>query len=62
MPFGSLLAGYLATILDLRFVFLLFGLVPLFEVVIWLGHPVLRKMPKISELDREALRLPDIQE
>lgn len=62
MPFGSILAGYLGTIIDLRLVFLLFGLVLFFEVIIWLSHPVLRKMPNISELDAKALRLPEVHE
>ncbi|WP_165769149.1 MFS transporter [Virgibacillus profundi] len=62
MPLGSLLAGYLGTIVDLRIAFLFFGLILFFEVIIWLCHPTLRQMPKISELTAESLRLPAIKE
>jgi len=53
MPFGSLIGGYVATILHVKLVFGLLSLGFLFISIYWLLYTSLRKLPKPSKMNAE---------
>ncbi|KMY50015.1 MFS transporter [Peribacillus loiseleuriae] len=57
MPIGSLLGGYLATIVNSKIIFAFTGVGVLCIAIVWLVHPALRALPKAEEMSAKTFRL-----
>ncbi|MGJ9458496.1 MFS transporter [Oceanobacillus sp. CF4.6] len=57
MPIGSLLGGYLATIVNSEVIFTFTGVGVLCIAIVWLVHPALRTLPKAKEMSAKTFRL-----
>ncbi|CAM4280631.1 MFS transporter [Bacillus manliponensis] len=57
MPLGSLIGGYLATIVNSTFIFSFTSIGILCTAVVWLAHPKLRSLPKTDDITWETFQL-----
>jgi len=57
MPVGSLLGGYLATLVYTKLIFTFTGFGIFCMAIVWLIHPELRKLPKTEELSASTFKL-----
>ncbi|MFJ7975738.1 MFS transporter [Peribacillus sp. NPDC096379] len=57
MPIGSLLGGYLATIVNSKMTLCFTGFGVLCIAILWLVHPALRALPKAEEMSAKTFRL-----
>lgn len=57
MPIGSLLGGYIATLVTSKIVFSFTGVGFLCIAIIWLVHPTLRALPKVKEMSAKTFKL-----
>lgn len=62
LPFGSLIGGYLATIINVELVFAFTALGSLLITLIWLIHPKLRNLPKVNEINSQLFNIESIGE
>lgn len=57
MPIGSLVGGYLAVSLGSKTIFSFTGIGMLCITIIWIIHPVLRRLPVINSINVETLKI-----
>ncbi|WP_369903523.1 MFS transporter [Bacillus manliponensis] len=62
MPLGSLIGGYLATIVNGAFIFSFTSIGILCIAVVWLVHPKLRSLPKTDDITWETFQLYEKEE
>ncbi|MCT2534765.1 MFS transporter [Aquibacillus koreensis] len=54
MPIGSLLGGYLATVVRSQTIFIFAGVGALFIAIIWIIHPKLRQLPQADKINTDT--------
>lgn len=57
LPVGSLVGGYLASIINVELVFAFTGVGSLLIALMWLLHPKLRKLPKVNEINSSMFNM-----